>query len=152
MKYISEILIKIPLKEFLDKLSNYNNMKYWQRGLESYEHISGEPGKLGAKMKFNYKFGNYKMYLIETITHSNFPNEYHVYHDTEGIHNIHQNYFEETPNGYTKWTFKSECIPTTFSMRAKMLLMPWLYKKQILKYLEDFKNFAERGVSVLNYA
>lgn len=148
MKYTSEILIELPLKEFLNKLRNYNNMKYWQRGLESYEHISGELGSLGAKIKLNYRFGNRKICLIETITHSDFPNEYHVFHDTEGLHNIHQNYFEELPNGTTKWVFKSECIPTSFSMSVKTLLMPRLYKNQTLKYLKDFKNFAEKGVSV----
>lgn len=152
MKYTSEILIQLPLLELLNKLRNYNNMKYWQRGLESFEHVSGDPETLGAKMKLNYKFGNRKICLFETITYSNFPNEYHAFYDSEGIRNIHKNSFKETENGQTKWTFESECIPITFSMSVRTLLMPSLYKKQTLKYLEDFKDFAEKGISVIEYA
>jgi len=151
MKYTSQILIRLPLSELLNKLRNYDDLKYWHRGFESFEHVSGEPGTLGAKMKLNYKFGNRKIHLIETLTYSNFPNEYHLFCDSEGIHNIYKNYFIETEKGQTKWTFETECIPTTFFMSVKTLLMPGIYKKQISKYLEDFKNFAEKGVSVIGY-
>jgi len=152
MKYTSEILVNLPLHEFLKKLLDYNTLKHWQHGFDSFEHISGEMGTLGAKMKLNYSFGSRKIGLIETITKDNLPHEFHVFHDIDGLHNIHQNYFEETLEGKTKWVFKSECIPTTFSMSFKTLLMPGIFKKQTLKYLSDFKNFAEKGVSVVEYA
>jgi hypothetical protein len=34
-------------------------------------------------------------------------------------------------------------------MRLKGWMMPGAFKKQSLKYLEDFRNFAEKGESVL---
>ena len=152
MKYTSEILIQLPIQKVLNKLQNYNDMKHWQRGFENFEHVSGEPGALGSKMKLNYKFGSRKFSLLETITYFDFPNEYHLFYDSDGLHNIHKNSFTEVENGITKWVFECECIPTTFSMSVKTLLMPGIYKKQILQYIDDFKNFAEKGVSIIEYA
>ena len=57
-------------------------------------------------------------------------------------------FFEEIDNNKTKWTSKNEFIPTNFMLRMMTLLMPGAFKKQTKKYLNDFKNFAENGISV----
>ncbi len=150
MKYTSEITVKIPLEEFIKKLDNHDNMKHWQRGLTSYEHLSGSPGKVGAKMQLNYKFGKRNMSLIETIVDIKLPHKMFLNYDAPGMHNIQQNTFEETKEGYTKWTSKSEFIATNFKMRMLTLLMPNTFKKQSMKYLIDFKNFAENNITVLD--
>ena len=150
MKYSSEIIIKVPLDEFIKKLDNHDNMKFWQRGLTSYEHLSGNPGKIGAKIQLNYKFGKRNMSLIETIVDIDLPNKLFFNYDAPGMHNIQQNTFEETNDGYTKWVSKSEFIATNFKMRMLTLLMPNTFKKQSMKYLTDFKNFAENGTTVLD--
>ena len=150
MKYTTEIIVKEPRDEFIKKILNYSNYKHWQEGLENFEHISGDPGTLGAKMKLNYKFGKRKMSLIETITYKNLPEEIHMNYDVKGMNNIQKNYFESTVDNYTKWVSKNQFIPTNFMMRMMILIMPNTFKKQSLKYLTDFKNFAENGKSVLN--
>lgn len=148
MKYTSEILIKIPIKDFIDKLDNYDNLKHWQRGLDSIEHLSGDPGTTGAKMRLNYTFGKRKMTLTETIIHADFPRELHLSFDTKGMHNVQENFFESTPEDFTKWISKNEFVPTNFVMRMMTLIMPKAFKKESMKYLKDFKNFAEKGISV----
>ena len=148
MKYSLEIIVNIPLEEFIRKFDNVENMKHWQRGLISAEHISGTPGEFGAKMKLTYKFGNRKMELIETITKRNLPHEFHGTYTANGVNNIQENYFEETNDGYTKWVSKSEFIPLSFMMKLMTLLMPRTFKKQSLTYMKDFKSFAEKGTSV----
>ena len=150
MKYSSEIIINLSREDFLKKLDNSDNMKHWQRGLLSYEHIAGDPGTVGGKMKLNYQMGKREMSLIETITYKNLPEEFHLNYDTKGMHNIQKNFFKETPEGYTKWISKSEFVPTNFMMRMMTLLMPSAFKKQSLKYMQDFKKFAENGISVNN--
>ena len=65
------------------------------------------------------------------------------------MHNIQHNYFEELPNGHTKWTSKSEFQASSFMLKAMMFLMPGAFKKQSLQYMNDFKNFAETGASVV---
>lgn len=150
MKYTTEIKVNVPLDEFIKKMDNVDNMKHWQRGLVSAEHISGDLGQLGAKMKLNYKFGKRKMQIIETITKRNFPNEFHANYTTKSMHNVQQNYFEKTSEGFTKWTSKSEYVPLNFSMRLMLFFMPRTFKNQSQKYMQDFKNFAENGISVTN--
>ena len=150
MKYITEIKVKVPLDEFIKKMDNVENMKHWQRGLVSAEHISGNPGELGAKIKLRYKFGRRHMEIIETITKRNFPKEFHANYTSKSVHNIQKNYFERTNEGFTKWTSKSEFLPLNLVMRIMLFLMPGSFKKQTLKYMQDFKNFAEDGTSVAN--
>jgi len=148
MKYTTEIKVNVPLDEFIHKMDNVENLKHWQRGLVSAEHISGTPGELGAKMKLKYKFGRRTMELIETITKRNFPKEFHANYTTKSMHNIQQNYFEKTNKGFTKWTAECDFLPLSLSMRLMLFLMPKTFKKQSFIYMQDFKNFAENGTSV----
>lgn len=150
MKYSSEIIIRLSLSEFIQKFDNAENMKHWQRGLVSIEHISGEPGMVGAKMRMNYSIDKRKMEIVETITHRNFPYEFHGIYSANGIDNIQENYFEEISEGNTKWTSISEFLPLNFKMRAMLWLMPNAFKKQSMRYMTDFKKFAEQGKSVAN--
>lgn len=150
MKYTIELIVELPLDEFVKKFDNPDNMKHWQRGLISTEHISGNPGRYGAKMKLTYKIGKREMELLETVNHRNLPYEFHGTYDTKGLHTNQENYFEETPEGYTKWTSKSEFLPLGFTMWIMTLIMPRAFKKQSLQYMKDFKNFAEKGISVAN--
>lgn len=148
MTYTTEIIIEKPLEEVIKKMNSTENMKHWQEGLVSAEHISGSPGEFGAKMKLNYDFGKRKMELVETITKQDFPGEFHATYSTKGMRNIQQNYFESTDRGHTRWICKNEFQPTNFMMNAMLFLMPRAFKKQTKTYMGNFKNFAEKGTSV----
>ncbi len=148
MKYSTEIIIDLPRAEVIKKMDNTDNMKHWQRGLISAEHLSGTPGEVGAKMKLNYKFGKREMALTETIVKNDFPREFNASYETKGMYNMQENLFEETANGQTKWTSTSTFTSTSFALKLMMFLMPGSFKKQTLKYMTDFKNFAENGTSV----
>jgi hypothetical protein len=148
MKYSIDITINKPLDEVIRKLDNADNIKHWQRGLIATEHVSGTPGEVGAKMRLKYKMGKRDFDLIETITKRNFPNEFHATYSTPTMNSIQENHFEETPDGYTKWTSLNEFQPGNFMMRVMAFLMPGAFKKQSMKYMTDFKNFVEYGTSV----
>lgn len=148
MKFTVETIIEMPREDVIRKLDSIDNIKHWQRGLVSAEHVSGTPGEVGAKMKLSYKLGKREMDLVETITKRSFPNEFNATYDAKGLHNVQHNIFEETPEGHTKWISHSEFIPSSFSLRMMTTLMPGAFKKQSKKYLDDFKNFAEKGISV----
>jgi len=148
MKYSIEVTIEKPRDEVIKKMDNVDNMKHWQKGLVSSEHISGTPGQVGAKMQLNYKMGKREMALIETIAKNNFPEEFFATYSTKGMHNVQENYFQETPEGHTKWLSKCEFQPSDFMMKAMAFLMPGAFKKQSKNYMVDFKNFVEQGTSV----
>ena len=102
MRYTVEITVDVPRDEFIKKLDNPENMKHWQKGLLSYEQISGKPGSEGAQMGLSYQFGKRKMEMVETIIKNDMPNELHASYDTKGVQNIQKNYFEEV-DGKTVW-------------------------------------------------
>ena len=148
MKYSSEIIIDLPREEVIRILDNAENMKHWQRGLISFKHLEGIPGKEGAKMELAYKMGKREVVLVETIIKNNFPDELHANYDTKGVHNAQRNYFHEIGPSQTKWVSESEFEFAGFGMKIMGFLMPGAFKKQSLKYLTDFKHFAESGTSV----
>lgn len=150
MKYTSEVVVNIPLTEFIHKFDNAENMKLWQKGLDSVEHLSGTPGMVGAKMMLKYKMGKRHMEMIETITHRQMPNEFHGTYSINGMDNIQENYFEETVKGYTRWTSTSEFLPLNFQMRAMLWMMPKAFKKQSKQFMKAFKEFAENGTAIAN--
>tara|TARA_R100000306_G_scaffold260_3_gene537 strand:- start:2382 stop:2837 length:456 start_codon:yes stop_codon:yes gene_type:complete len=150
MKYSIEIIINLPREEVIEKMDNPDNLKHWQKGLIHYEMLSGTPGQEGATMKMEYKMGKRDMTLIETILKRNFPEEFHATYDTKGVHNIQNNYFEELDDIRTKWISESEFQFSGFGMKLMGWLMPGAFKKQSKKYMNDFKNFAEKGISVAN--
>nr|WP_299383984.1 SRPBCC family protein [Allomuricauda sp.] len=149
MKYTCKITIDLPREEFLKKLDDPENMKHWQKGLVGYEHLSNNPGTEGAQMGLKYKMGKREFEMVETIIKRNFPDEFHTTYDTKGVHNIQKNFFEEE-DGKTIWTSESEFQFSGLGMKLMAFLMPGAFKKQSMKYLSDFKAFAESGTSVLD--
>ena len=147
MKYTTEILIDLPRDEFIKKLDNPENMKHWQRGLVKYEQLSKNPGQEGAQMSLSYKMGNREMDLIETIIKKKLPEEMHATYDAKGVHNLQKNYYKDE-DGKTRWITESDFQFSSFGMKLMGFLMPGAFKKQTLIYMQDFKKFAEQGVSV----
>jgi len=151
MKYTIEIDIDLPRDEVIEKLDNVENMKHWMRGLVSYELLSGSAGEEGARTDLKFKMGKRDLEMVETIIKRNFPDEFHAHYDSKGVHNIQKNYFIAHDDTKTT-TWKSECEFqfAGFGMKLMGFLIPAAFKKQSLKYAQDFKNFAEKGISVLD--
>lgn len=142
MKYTLEITIDLPRDEVIDKFDNPDNMKYWQKGFVSFEHLSGEPGTRGATSKLTYKWGKREMEMIETITERSLPDAFHATYDTKGAFNIQRNYFY-AQGKKTKWVSETE-----FEFSGIMKFMAFFmgkksFKKQSLQFMNDFKAFAE---------
>ena len=148
MNYTNEITINLPIEEVIKKFDSAENMKHWQAGFISLEPITEKQGEIGSKAKLKYKMDKREMELIETITHKNLPKEFHVTYETKGIFNAQENYFEEVDTNTTKWISKTEFKFSGFMMKLMGLLMPNAFKKQSYKYMIDFKNFVEKGISV----
>ncbi|WP_121667420.1 SRPBCC family protein [Mesonia aquimarina] len=148
MKYTTEVLIDAPRKEVIEKMDNLDNLKHWQQGLQEATPISGNLGEEGAKMKLKYKMGKRGMEMIETIQKRNLPEEFHATYDTKGVHNIQENFFKEEGSNQTRWISHSEFQFSSLALKVMGFLMPGAFKKQSLKYMNDFKNFVENGTSV----
>lgn len=142
MKYTINIDIDLPREKIIELFDNPDNMKYWQKGFISIESISGTPGQVGAKSKLKYKMGSREIEMIETITKRDLPNEFSGTYEAKGVWNLNKNYFIELDVNRTKWKSEVEFKFTGF-MKLIAFLMPGSFKKQSMKYLTDFKEFAE---------
>lgn len=146
--YTVSIDIDLPRAEVIKLFDNSDNMFHWQNGLQSFEHLSGEPGQPGAKSRLVYLHGKQRIELIETITSRNLPDEFNGTYEWDGGMNTLVNRFIELGPNKTRW--ESDCGYRFKSLFLKTigLIMPGSFKKQNLKFLENFKAFAETGASV----
>jgi len=142
MKYTINIDIDLPREKIIELFDNPDNMKYWQKGFISIESISGTPRQVGAKSRLKYKMGSREIEMIETITKRDLPNEFSGTYEAKGVWNLNKNYFIELDVNRTKWKSEVEFKFTGF-MKLIAFLMPGSFKKQSMKYLTDFKEFAE---------
>lgn len=146
MKYTVDITIDLPREKFIELFDDFENLKHWQEGLQSIEHLSGTPGEPGAKTKLVYQMGKRQIEMVETITERNMPEAFHGIYDAKGVHNIMRNYFTEK-DGKTHWVQESEFQFSGF-MKLIGFFMKGAFPKQSLKYMQDFKNWAENGKSL----
>lgn len=151
MKYTITVLIRKPIEDCFRLLQDHESRKHWHLDLTSFEHLCGLPNEVGGQMKLNYTFGKRNLSVIETVTHIENNKTVHYNFDSAGMHNIQENQFKVVDDNSTLWTCNNEFIPTTFSKRLMLLLMPKAIKLQSEKYLYDFKNYIEIGKSVKNY-
>jgi hypothetical protein len=149
VKYTCEITIDLPRDEMVALLDSAENMKHWQKGLKANRHISGKPGEEGAQMELEYQMGKRHLVMVETIIKRQMPEEMHTTYDAKGVHSIQKNYFHAIDSKTSQWISESEFQFSGLMMKMMGWLMPGAFKKQSMTYLEDFKRFAETGVSVL---
>lgn len=143
MKYTTKVIINLPLERTIELFDSTDNLYKWQKGLQSFEHISGEPGQPGAKSKLKFDMNGRKIEMVETITHRNLPHEFHATYDAKGVHNLQENYFEETGDGQSKWTSVSEFQFSGF-MKLVGFFMKGAFPKQTKSTMNAFREFAEK--------
>ncbi len=142
MKYSNEVVIDLPVNRVVELFDNPDNLKHWQPGLQSFEHLSGVPGQPGSRSRLRYKMGNREIDMIETIIRRNLPHEFEGIYEAKGVHSIISNRFTPIGENKTKLVSYSEFTFLGF-MKVIGFLMPGSFKKQSQKFLDDFKTFAE---------
>lgn len=143
MKYTVETEINLPIARVVELFDDPENLKHWQPGLISFEPISGTPGQPGAKSRLKYKMGKRDIEMIETITVRNLPDEFSGTYEAKGVFNIVKNYFRAVSENKTKYISENEFQFKGF-MKLIGFLMPGAFRKESEKYLQQFKEFAEK--------
>ena len=146
--YTVSIEIDLPRDQVIKLFDNAENMVHWQTGLQSFEHLSGEPGQVGAKSKLVYLNGKHRIELIETITSRNLPVEFNGTYEWDGGMNTLVNRFVEVTPNKTRWESDCSYQFKSLFLKAMGMVVPGTFKKQNMKFLENFKAFAETGASV----
>ncbi len=142
MKYTCSVDIDQPLQKVIDLFDNPDNMKHWQPGLLSFEHLSGDPGEPGAKSRLHYKMGKRDIEMTETIIERDLPRMFSSTYEANGVLNIQKNTFVPVDEQTTRYVSENEFRFSGF-MKIMGWLMPGAFKKQSQKYMDQFKEFAE---------
>ena len=142
MKYSLEFKIHKPVDQVIELFDSVDNLKKWQPELLSFEHLTGEAGKVGAKSKLLYKTGKKEFEMIETLVVKNLPEEFTGTYETRGMKTRVKNKFEKIDENSTRWIVENEFQLNGF-MKLMAFIMPGAFKRQSSKFMVRFISFAE---------
>ena len=144
MKFTCSVDINVAIDDLIPLWEDPENLVHWQDHFLRLEHIHGDPGEPGAQTKFFYKQGKGEMELLETITLKDLPQEMIATYEHKSMTNIMTNRFHILSPGKTRW--ETEIEYTQFKgliVNVMAKLFPGMFKKQVQKWLDQFKHFAE---------
>lgn len=147
MKYSNEIIIDLPRDEVIKKFNDPDSAFKWMEGLQSWDVISGEQGEEGTKSKMVFKSRGRTMEMEEEITKKDLPDMMNFVFTAKGVTNWNDNRFESIDENRTKWV-QSNVFKFKGMIKVMAFFMPGAFKKQSVKYMNDFKQYAEKGVDV----
>ena len=144
MKFTCSVTINKPRQQVVDLWQDPENLKHWQDGFVDFKHLEGDPGHIGAVSRMRYKIRNRDLELIETIQHIDLPNEMTAMYESKPMNNTMRNTFSSPSENTTVWTTEIHYTEFNgFMVKLMAKLMPGMFKKQVQKWLNRFKEFAE---------
>ena len=138
-----ELELEVPLETAVALFDNEDNLKKWQPHLISVEHLSGRPGQPGAKTMLKYKMGGREIEMLETLVEHDLPDKFAGIYETAGLSTAMEHRFHKIDDRRTMWTVTADPTPSTFFMKLMSWLMPGMCAKETLKFMRQFKDFAE---------
>ncbi len=137
MKLTFDTVIDASLDTVWAAFDNPDNMVRWQQNLESFDHVSGEPGQPGAVAELVYDEKGKKVVLKETITERREPDFMARTYESPMAKTLLVNHFEAVGKDSTHWT--SWC---NFTFRGFMKIMSLFVSGAIRKRTEaDMQRF-----------
>jgi uncharacterized membrane protein len=144
MKFTCTVIIKLPITKVLALWKDETNNKEWQDGFISKELIEGQKEEIGSKYKILLEQGSRKMELIETILINDLPKERKSLVEHVHMDNTQLVKFESISENETRYVSEIEYTSFKhFMPRILAKLFPNMFKKQVQKWLDQFKKFAE---------
>ena len=146
MKFICQVEVNAPLEKVVEAFDSSENLKHWQDGFVSFEHISGVQGQIGAQSKMVYKIGKRDMILTETILKNDLPREFNGRYDFKEGSNTMSNRFELIDSETSRWIAEIEYTRMdSIIMKMMSKIMPGMFRKQTQKWMDQFKVFVEKN-------
>lgn len=145
MKFTCTVDIDKPREKVAQLFADPKYLTNYQDGFISKELLEGEAGQNGAISKMLYKQGKGQMELTETIVENNLPENFHAHYHHKHMDNTMHSQFIALSDTQTRYI--SEIEYTAFRgvlPKLMALLVPGLFKKQVQKWLQNFKVFVEK--------
>ena len=146
MKFTCSVIINQPVEKTVALFSNPDHLKEYQDGFLRKDLISGQEGQEGAVSNMYYKMGKREMEITETIVTNNLPDEFFGRYHHKHMDNTMKCWFEAIDTNTTH--YHTEIHYTAFrGLLPKLMatLFPGMFRKQVQKWLNNFKVFAEKN-------
>lgn len=144
MKISGSIEISKPRDIVVHYFADPKYLGNYQDGFIKKELISGENGKEGAVSKMYYRYGKRDMELIETITLNQLPKRFEATYIHKQMENTMVCRFTELNNTLTQYEYDVHYTRINWFMPKFMaVFFPFVYRKQIEKWMNQFKAFVE---------
>ena len=145
MPYRLELDLDLPRTRVVELFLDPGNLSDWQPDLVSFEHVSGEsPRAVGAKNRQVHRMGRREVEMIETITEHDYPERFSATYEADKVWNLIENRFTELGPEKTRWVLDCE-FKCGGMVRVMAFLMPGMFRRQTMKFMEMFKDYAERA-------
>ena len=146
--YTIHVDIELPRERVVELFDSSDSLFQWQTGLKKFEHLSGEPGQVGAKSKMIFQMGKREIEIIETITRRDFPGRFDGHYEWGAGENTLENRFIQLGGNTTRW--ESTCSYKFRTLMLKLMgwIMPGSFRSQNQAFMDNFKEFCENGTSV----
>lgn len=143
MQYQIEIDINSPRERVIELFLDPDNLYKWQPELVSFESINEiNAREVGAKSRQVHKMGGREIEITETITVCDHPEKYAATYEADGVWNLVENRFIDVDGNKTKWIVDTELKCSGFA-KVMAFIMPSMFKKQTLTFMQRFKVFVE---------
>jgi len=145
MKFTCTVIIEKPINQVVEFFINPDNLKEYQDGFLGKELVSGKPAQVGTVSKIFYQQGKRKMEITETVTSNNLPHEFSGFYHHIHMDNTMTNRFTSLSENRTQYDAEIEyTVLRGFMVKMVAFLFPRMFKKQVQKWLDQFKEFAEK--------
>ena len=145
MKIKGFIDINKPKDRVAELFADPDNLKHYQDGFLRKELVSGQAGHDDAVSKMYYQYGKKEMELTETITSNQLPDTFEAFYHHKHMDNTMKCTFEWLGTNSTRYTYEIEYTRINWVMPKLMsILFPSVFRKQVEKWMKQFKEFAEK--------
>ena len=145
MKFTCSVTINKPRKTVVALFENPDFLGEYQDGFIKKILISGDAGKENTVSKMYYKMGKGEMELTETILKNDLPEVFLAQYHHKHTDNTMQSSFIVLDENTTQ--YDAEIHYTAFRgfvIKVMAFLFPSFFKKQVQKWLTNFKIFVEK--------
>ncbi len=145
MKFTCTVIVNKPIEQVAELFINPDNLKEYQDGFIKKEIVSGVPAEVGTVSRMYYKQGKREMIIKETVTSNNLPHEFSGYYHHIHMDNTMTSRFTSLSENQTQYIAEIEYTEMRgFMIKAIAFLFPSMFRKQVQKWLNQFKEFAEK--------
>ena len=145
MNFTCSVIINKPKEKVVEIFKDEKNLGEYQEGFLRKILISGKVGEVNTVSRMYYKMGKGEMELTETILKNDLPDVFLAQYHHKHTDNTMRNSFMQIDENTTQ--YNAEINYTNFNgfmIKIMKSLFPSMFKKQVQKWLNNFKIFVEK--------